>query len=266
MAITTLDGLITAATQHTGIRKTQSVTTIAATPFSVFNLTGQPGAGTLAGTSTAAGVVPDDTVAGFPSINAFGGGATGYLRNIDFSCTVACLLHVFDCLFKAGAYSGSPATNTLASQPSYSGRVPGGTDFTNTEIWFECTTGFVGNLTLTVTYTNQAGVAGRSSGAVAMGFAPTVNRLFQLPLQAGDCGVQKIESVVVAASTSGNFNILVLRRLKDMRVNLVNGGDTLGPDRTGCPVIFATSALYLAVEADSTSTGLPSVMFDIVNG
>ena len=45
--------------------------------------------------------------------------------------------------------------------------------------------------------------------------ALTLGKMFQLPLQAGDSGVQKIESVVVTngttAMTAGNFNVLVLR-------------------------------------------------------
>ena len=84
MAITTLDGLIAASKQIITWAKTATRTTIAAMWFSVFDLTGNPGAGTLAGTSTANGVVPTDATAGTPTINAFSGSNKGYLSRVEF--------------------------------------------------------------------------------------------------------------------------------------------------------------------------------------
>ena len=45
MAITTMDQLIAAKTQRIPINKTASRTAVAAIPFSVFDLAGNPGAG-----------------------------------------------------------------------------------------------------------------------------------------------------------------------------------------------------------------------------
>ena len=152
MAITTLDQYIAAASQRVQILKTGSVTAVALMNTQVLQAAGNPGAGTLAGTNTANGLVPTDADAGFPAINAFGGGATGYIGNITFGNTVTSRITLFDCLFKAGAYAFN-ANTTLASQPSYSGRVIGGTDFTNTEIWIEAVTAFTSNQSIAVTYT-----------------------------------------------------------------------------------------------------------------
>jgi len=266
VTITTRDALIAASTagQEIGWMKSAARTTIAAAWFSLFDLAGNPGAGTLAGSSTAAGVVPDDTVAGMPPVNSFGGGATGYLSTVDFGCSVAARLRLYDLLFKAGAYAFN-ANVTLASQPSYAARVPGG-DYTGLQIWIECVTAFTGNLSVAVTYTNQAGVTGRTTGTVALGIAPTLGRLIQLPLQAGDSGAQKIESVVATVATVGTFNVLVMRRLWSGRVRIANDGDLHGPDRTGLPIVFDTSALYPIIAADSTSSGVPELQFGIVNG
>lgn len=265
MAISTLDGWIAAAKQYISMAKTASRTTVAAAWFSVFDLAGNPGAGTLAGTSTTAGVVPTDATAGTPLINAFGGAATGYLSQVDFGNTVPCRMKLFDMLFKAGAYAFN-ANTTLSAQPSYSSRVPGGTDYTDTQIWIECVTAFTGNMTVAVTYTNQSGTTGRTTGTVATGVAPTVGRMIQLPLQAGDTGVQKIESVVATVATVGTFNVLVLRPLWSGRVKVANDGDVHGLDKTAMPVVYADSALVLAVNADSTSTGVPELEFVIANG
>ena len=265
MAITTFDGFLASAKQYVRMFKSASRTSIAAAWFSVFDLAGNPGAGTLAGSSTAAGVVPDDTTAGAPSITTFGGGATGYLAQVDFGSTVACRLKIFDMLFKAGAYAFN-ANTTLAAQPSYSGRVPGGTDFTDTQIWIEAVTAFTGNLSVAVTYTNQAGTTARTTGTVALGTAPTVGRMIQLPLAAGDTGVQKIESVVATVSTVGTFNVLVLRPLWSGRCRLANDGDVHDLAKTAMPQLFDTSCIIMAVNADSTATGIPEIELVIANG
>jgi len=265
MTIASVDGWVASAKQYLSMAKTATRTSIAAAWFSVFDLAGNPGAGTLAGSSTAAGVVPTDATTGCPTINAFGGSATGYLSQVDFGSSVACRLKIFDMLFKAGAYAFNAAT-TLASQPSYSSRVPGGTDFSDTQIWIEAVTAFTGNLSIAVTYTNQAGTTARTTGTVALGTALTVGRMIQLPLQAGDTGVQKIESVTGTVATVGTFNILVLRPLWSGRCKIANDGDTHGLDKTAMPVLYADSALIMAVNADSTSTGIPEIELAIANG
>lgn len=264
MALTSWDGFIAAAKQPISMMKTASRTSIAAAWFSVFDLAGNPGAGTLAGSSTAAGVVPTDATAGCPVINAFGGSATGYLAQVDFGSSVAARLKIFDMLFKAGAYAFN-ANTTLASQPSYSSRVPAGTDFTDTQIWIECVTAFTGNMSVAVTYTNQAGTTGRTTGTVALGTAPTLGRMVQLPLQAGDTGVQKIESVVATVASAGTFNVLVLRPLWSGRAKIANDGDVHDLAKTGMPVVYADSALIMAVAADSTATGIPEIELVIAN-
>lgn len=274
MAITTLDGLIAASKQYVPFVKTPGRTTVAAGWFTTFDLAGNPGAGTLAGSSTAAGVVPDNTTAGVPSINAFGGGNTGYLAQVDFANTVASRIKLFDILFKAGAYGFASGTTSLSSQPSYSARIPGGTDYTGLQIWIEVSTAFATGTawTVQVTYTNQAGTTGRTTVALATmaAAALTLGRMYQLPLQAGDTGVQKIESVVVTnggtAMTAGNFNVLVLRPLWSGRVPVANSGDVHDLTKTGMVQVFASSAIMCAVAADSTALGVPELELVLANG
>src|SRR6059058_1681748 len=123
-----VNGYVNSPKQKFPWLKTGGRTVVAGVPFTLFDVAGIPGAGTLAGSNTAAGVVPDDSIAGYPVINAFGG-TKGAISMIDFGCSVACRLQLFDRLFLAGAYAFNAAV-TLAAQPSFAGRVPGGTDFT----------------------------------------------------------------------------------------------------------------------------------------
>jgi hypothetical protein len=268
MAITTLDGLIGANKQKIALKKTATRTTVANSWFSLFDVAGSPGAGVLAGTSVAAGVVPNDATAGCPAINAFGGGAQGLLANVEFSSTVPCRLRIYDLIFKAGAYAFN-ANQALAGQPSFLGRVPGGTALDTagvTEIWVEQVTAATGNQAVNVTYTNEAGVAAHTTGAVGIGAAPTVGRCWQLPLQAGDRGVSLITNVAGSVATAGTFNVLVLRPLWTGRVISANFGDLHDYLRTGLPRVYEDSALTFLAAPDGVSSGLPEIEVTVVNG
>ena len=263
MAITSFDGFIASAKQYLSVAKTAARSSVAASWFSVFDLAGNPGAGVLAGTSTAAGVVPTDATAGCPTIDAFGGGATGYLAQVDFGSSVACRLKLFDLVFKAGAYAFN-AAQALSGQPSYLARMPGAS-YGGTQIWVEAVTAFTGNPTFTITYTNQAGTPGRTA-ILAAGAALTLGRMTQVPLQVGDTGVQTITNVTCTGATAGTFNVLVTRPLWSGRCRTANDGDVHDLTKTGMPVVFADSALCLAVAADGTSTGIPELEMVIANG
>ena len=264
MAITTWDGYVGSAKQPISLTKTASRTAVAANFFSVIDLAGNPGAGVLAGTSTTTGVVPTDATAGCPNINAFGGGATGYLAQIEFGSSVACRIKLFDLLWKGGAYAFN--ANTSGNTPaSYASRVTGG-DYTDTQIWVEQVTAGTGVQSVNVTYINQAGTTGRSTGTVAAPAAMILGRCFQLPLASGDTGVQGVTGVVGSVATAGTFNILVVRPLWSGRVKIANDGDVHDLAKTGMPVVFADSALMMLIAPDSTATGTPDIELVIANG
>jgi hypothetical protein len=267
MAITTLDGLIAAPKQQIVITKTTSVVA-AALPnntTAIWHVAGDPGAGTLAVGNTANGVVPTDATAGFPVVNAFGVSASGYIVGIQASNSVASTLVLYDRLFHAGAYAFNAAV-TLATIPSYSGRVPGGTDFTNTELWIEQVTAGTLVQNVAIGYTNQAGTATRTTGAVAAPAAMIVARMFPMPLQAGDSGVSVVNTVTGTVASAGTFNVVVMRRLATIRIPVANFSVQLGFDGTAMPQVFDTSALCLMVQPDSTASGLPYMNVTVANG
>lgn len=270
MAITTADGWFGAARQRLSIIKTASATTVAAQPFSLWDVAGNPGAGSLTVGNTANGLVPTDATAGTPLIQAFGGSATGYLAAARFRNTVAGGFVLYDRLFHVGSISMTTlATTTLASQPSFTSRLPGGTDYSNTEILLEINAAVSATATtVAVTYTNEAGTTGRATGATSSLSGFTTRRVIQMPLQAGDKGVQKIESVIIGGTvaTTGSVNVIVARRLADFDVRVANGLDAQAWDLIGGPQVFETSAFWAVAIADSTSSGLPTLKLDVING
>ena len=272
MAITTGDGYIASAKQIIPYTKTASVTAVATNRFSVAQAAGNPGALTLLGAATPAGGVPTDATAGYPLLNAFGGGALGYLTRVGYASTVASRLELWDKLYAVGittAQLGTLQTLTLSGQPSYSSRVPGGNQWTGLRIFVEITTTMSASATtINVGYTNQAGGTLRTTGATASLSGFTAGRWVELPLQAGDTGVQQITSVVIGGATNaaGALNVIVARPLWSGRVPLAQAGGLDGLDRTGMPQVWADSALVLTVNPDSTATGIPDLTFEIANG
>jgi hypothetical protein len=279
MSITTLDGYIASAKQKIPLCKTASLTSVGLGYFSYLALAGNPAAGSLTIGQTSNGVVPTDATTGYPVINAFGGSATGYLTGVEFSHSVAARMMIYDRLFNCGSYAYTAGTTTLSSQPAISGRCPdypgSGTTFGNgNEIWVEVNAAFATGTawTIQVTYTNHSGTTGRTSIVTPSlaAAALTAGRMYPIALQAGDCGVQKIESVIVVnggtAMTAGSINVLILRRLWQGRVWVANNGDTHALDKTGMPVIYADSAIALAICPDSTTGGLPDCLIEVCNG
>ncbi len=260
MALTTVDGYVAAAKQRAGWFKSGARTTVAGIPFTLFDLAGGPGAGTLSIGNTANGLVPTDAVAGYPPINALG--ATGYLTRVMFGSSVACQLALYDRVFAAGAYAFN-ANTTLASQPSYSSRVPGA-DYKNLELWVEAVTAFTGNPSFQINYLDQDGNAG-DTGVIASGAALTIGRMMRIPFAAGDSGIQQITQVRCTVATVGTFNVMVLRELWSGRVRAANDGDVHDLFRTGAPQVYADSALYVVVSTDGIVSGIPEITAEIAD-
>jgi hypothetical protein len=263
MSFANLDEIIAAQQQKVRINKTASMTTVATIPFTPFAQAGNPGAGTLAGSSTTTGTVPTDATAGFPSIEPFVSG-TGHLAGVEFTSSVACRIYLYDLLWKGGAYAFNASTSGN-TPTSFSSRVPDA-DYSGLEIWFEQVTAATGIQSVAVTYTNEGGTTGRSTGTISQGTAGIVGRMTRMPLQAGDRGVQGVTGVVGSVASAGTFNVLVMRPIGSFRVPLAGGGDTYDFTKTGLIRVYDDSALYMIIQADSTASGIPELLLDIRNG
>ena len=92
--------------------------------------------------------------------------------------------------------------------------------------------------TVTISYTNSAGVSGRTSTATTFGggFYREVGVLLPIPLQAGDTGIRSIESVTVTATTgtAGNFGVCMFKPLAMISLESATGAMPLDSVSTGC--------------------------------
>jgi hypothetical protein len=260
--IDTLDKYIGAAKQRVIWMKTGTRTLVAAMPYTVFDIAGNPGAGTLNVGNTANGLVHTDAVAGYPIIGSFSG-QTGYLGKVEFGSSVACCFDLFDRLFVAGAYAYN-ADITLASQPSFLSRIPNGL-YTGLQLWVEQVTVGTGIQHVQINYLDQDGNAG-DTGDVTLITTTPVGRCAQIPLASGDNGVQQITRVRGLTASGGTFNVMILRPLWFGRCIVANSGDVHDLLKTGFPQIYEDSALYILLYADATAVGLPDICMQIAMG
>lgn len=263
MAITTLAQYRAAIKQSLTLGKNQQQTgQMALRPSTMFNRTGEPGAGSLDPGNTANGIVPVSTDAGYVKINPFSG--LGYISKINATNTTdPAWFHLYDRVFLAGQYAASDDIS-LSSQPSYAARMPGGTDFVGTEIWVK-TLASTTTPEILIEYTDQDGNAGHTTGAVPTPLTPLSNVCWQIPLANGDSGVQKIERVLFDAAWTGG-NVMVLRPLWSGCIPAAGATTEHDMLKTGLVQIFQESALYLLVATASTLTGTGRMMIEVASG
>jgi hypothetical protein len=265
MAITTLEQLRSAPTQVLSYQKILQGTGPRVQVGYPTALAASSAGLTLGNTTT--GIVPTGDTAGFPHIDTFGAGATGYLASLQVAQSGQGLVTIYDAVFGVGALSHlTVQTFTLASQPSYSGRIPN-SDYTNTVLaWEVCEATSSGTSAVTVGYTNQDGTAGRVTSQTGMS-GRAAGYVNYFTLQSGDTGVQSVQNITIVGTslTTGSFNVWVLRKLPLFPTM----SWTIPEERfydlfeTGLMPVHQDTALWVASAA--TSAGL-NALFEIANG
>ena len=213
------------------------------------------GAGTFSPGNTANGLVPTNDTPGALHMVSFSG--EGRLTGVELSVgTDTGRILIYDRLFHCGQYSGAASTVNLTSQPSYSSRVPGGTDYTGLQLWV-MGGGSGGLPAITITYTDQSGNGGATStrGALSLG-----NGTFalQYPLMAGDSGIQQIDTVSWAATASNAFVVVVARPIALLHFRTGNTGPIrYGITQTKLAPVYGTSCLAMLMAGWNNSGTAP---------
>jgi hypothetical protein len=274
MAINNFDQYIGAVKQHIQISKSGAVTTVAGQWATTLAAAGFPGAG-AAPANTTTGVVPTDATTGFPTIQNFQGGNKGYLSRVEAFSPVNQTLALFDVIFWAGPTTiptSGTTTVTLGTQPDYSGRLPFRSDGTTptweeVEMWVWLSTAGSNHAhTFQMSYRDQDNNTAESSATVSTQ-SIVVNRLLRVPWNSGDYGARLMNGYLVngIASATGAVTAVFMRRLWTGRVE-ANTHKVFGPDLTGMPEVFGTSAIMLMGLPESTSTSTPNVLIEIAEG
>lgn len=250
VAIQTLNGLLAGMQQPVPYAKVgQSGTYTVARWYSQWPLAGVPGAGTYSG--SAGGAALSSTgglVTGQIPHTDPGAGLSAYLARVAmFTSSSGCLL-VCDRLWHNGGLSATSTSPQTVNSVAFPARDQNGqTNGLGVMIGVELSAASTGNGTsISVSYTNSAGVASRT----ATNYDPTYSSppqggFFRLFLQAGDQGVQSIQTVTWGSTwTTGTFNLVAYRVLAAM-ATVAGVGISENVQSLALPQLFNGTVPYL---------------------
>lgn len=156
-----------------------------------------------------------------------GGGRQKWINCSAFAANAAGSILFYDRLADMSGFSGTNVgtqNTTSLAVTRYTG-----TSAAGNEIWVEIPT-IIGTsgVTITATYTNQAGTGSRTTVATAIGATGLreAQRMIPLPLQAGDTGARSVQSFILSGTTgtAGDICIVIMRPLFLMCHNVAAAG------------------------------------------
>lgn len=271
MAITTMDGIAAGlaasqdqklffptATNVAGgfINLNQAVT-------SSFGIMAAPGAASAGGTTYNQSSIST----GFPRYSNPTGGSTGYIGRMGLTMATIGTVHVYDLLWACSNFVGNVATAQTVT--SFSGMPSRNSNGDGAEIWIGCSAAIGATAhNVTVQYTNQSGTAGRNTVSTAGTASMPANRMYQVPLQSGDTGVQSIQGLTLSASsgTAGNLWVLVLDRLASISCSVANVGTSADFAMLGLPELKSDGTLLFVNQGTATASGIILGQLSLIQG
>jgi hypothetical protein len=120
-----------------------------------------------------------------------------------------------------------------------------------------------GAITNTVlTYTNSAGTGSRTATIASFPATAVVGTVVFFELQAGDTGVQSIQSIVLGTSYGGgSISLFVARRLAGLAQTLANTGGNAPIDAAGVRLYDGTCMLLFALGSATTATNISGEVY-----
>lgn len=235
--------------------------TVAGRYSSLWQYNGNPAHGAAPG----AVAIPDNTTNGGLKQTDPGGGRQKWLLGATATSSAAGTLIIYDRLLHISGLNGT----TLTAQ-TVGGTLTRytGAESVGNQIWIEVYTQIgASSTTITANYTDQAGVAGKTTQAVAIGNTGLreVQRIIPLTLASGDTGVRSVSSVTLAATTgtAGDFGVTIARPLAMIPIGVVGTG-TVRDFISGLPsIIEIKTDACLALAWLANGTAAPQIMGSI---
>lgn len=221
MAITTLDGVIAGCEPPQFYFKVASPTVSAGRPYSPFYVGGVPGAA-VAPTPGISGAALTTYAGQIPWTNPTGGNNSYLARFGATSTGSAATALLCDRLWHNSGITITSTTAQTVNSVTFPARDNNGaTSGEGVILGVEVSTiTGAGTPTITVSYTNSAGTGSRSgTNIVTTGASSYVGSFYPIGLQAGDLGVQSIQSVTLSATwTSGTIHLVAYRVLASVDI------------------------------------------------
>ena len=257
MPITTLDEAIAGMKPAGYFAKGATGTLVAGRPFNLNYLAGVPGA-----MSAPSSTMPGSALtnyAGQLSIPAASGN-THLARFSAQSSAQGGLLLLCDRLWHQSGIAIATTTAQTVSSVAWPARdVNGATSGAGVLIGLEVTSATgTGAATPSISYTNSAGTAGRTSTKVdTYAASQAAGVFFRLGLQAGDVGVQSIQSVTLGtAIASGAISLVAYRVLATLELAAAGIPNAVDALTAGLPRCYDNTVPFLLYVPQTTTTTL----------
>jgi hypothetical protein len=223
-----------------------------------------PGTPGLAGRATDGTLAADNGCIRIP--NAVG---ANYLTAADIVTSVACNPWLFDVLLVNSGIVVTTTTAQTLNTAALPARDANGT--TNGEgVWVgllvtTATTNAALNSTMTISYTNSAGVAGRTgiaSTAYPYPATAVIGTVFWFQLAAGDVGVRSVQTITLAVSlTAGAVSLILARPIFNQAALVANVGGAATPIQSpGVRLYNGSCVLPIGLMSATTATTLSATV------
>lgn len=250
MAITTLDGVIAGCEPPQYFLKvpTYSINTALG---SLFNSSGIPGAAVF---STAG--LGGEALTSYPGQIPFtnpSAGQKAYVARFAVAPRSTSVLTLCDRVWQNSGFNvTTTAVQNFTGCPDFNRDVNNAVGVgEGIFVALELQVGVGSTVNVSITYTNSAGVTGRTSLVRISNFGG--NGLFlPFPLQAGDTGVRSIQSAsIAAAQVSGAMSFVAFRPITIVGSTAETSANVIDPLTGGLPEIFNNSVLFLVTNQPS---------------
>lgn len=255
MAITTLDGALAGMKPPTYFSKAVSGTLVAGRPFSPFYTAGIPGAAAapapgIAGAALTAyaGQIPIPVASGNTHLARFSGAAHAQ----------AGVLLLCDRLWHNSGFVVTTTTAQTIGSAAWPARdIAGSTNGDGVYIGLEVVTATgAGASVLSMSYTNQAGTAGKTGAAVDTYVASSaIGSFYRMGLAAGDTGVRSIQTFTSSVSmSSGSISLVAYRVLASLELTAAGLPNAVDALTSGMPRCYDTTVPFLLYIPQTTTT------------
>jgi hypothetical protein len=158
-----------------------------------------------------------------------------------------------DRLWQGGTYPATTTVSQAITTPTFPARdINGSTNGDGVFIYVTPTTNFTAATTITITYTNQAGVGSRTGTCTLV--SATAGFLEFISMQSGDTGVQSIQAVAVGAAQAAGAYILVA--VRPLLLQPLDAGSKTSCDDVitmGMPRLYNGSVPYIIIRGQGSN-------------
>jgi hypothetical protein len=238
-------------------------------PFDLWVAPGVPGVGAFSTSGLAGDALVGPLPGGLPIANA-GSGKVNYLARAASLGQSSGGAMLCDRLWQNNGVSLTINSVQAINSVAWPARdVNGATNGEGVYIAIENAVPSAGGNTMamTMTYTNSAGVSGRTATLISTPYSATgtVGRMQFFGLQAGDTGVRSVQSVQLTSTvfTSGTMNMIAYRPLAFLDVPGAYFS-MLEAASLSLPVIYDNSVLFMWLMPSNSSAQILSAVFNAI--